>query len=616
MRVDRINTHYVLRYVYAILAIVAIAVTTVISTLYFSQQDETRTHERIQFFHKESVSASDDVLREVATLKTLVQLEIVPGMSVPAGPAGIRTIQIGPSGILQSVSSRVDRMSALQHQYGGSVFAAIIERMVATLGRIENQLHQPGGPTADTLQSVDVLAATVEQFGRLHKIDAGRELQALSRRQSDRPRFLAVLLACLASGALVGAYLVRSLRSSMARQHLAEVALADSQERLQHSQKLDALGRLVGGVAHDFNNLLMVILGHTELLQLAKPKDSGVEGSLGEIRKAGEDAASLTQQLLVFSRRQQLQPIVLNLNEQLAGLEQLLRRIVSEDVKLRFSYVDNPCAIEADPDQLRQVIMNLISNGRDAMLDGGELEISTDNIEVCGADVQFDDLPNGHYAMLAVADSGVGMDAEVMQRIFEPFFTTKEETRGTGLGLSTVHGVVTGSGGHIRVDSVVGKGTTFSIYFPCTDKGVQEEQEEQEADDDDVLQRGTETILIVEDEEGVLQFVQMGLSSLGYSVMTATSGAAGLDICKRHARDIDVILSDVVMPEMSGPDFMEQALLLCQGAVPIFMSAYTRDEALRFGSIGNGDIPLLHKPFKLDELANQIRRQLSAQSVT
>ena len=606
MSPDRINTHYVLRYVYAILAIVAIAVTTVLSTLYFSQQDEKRTHERVQFYHLESVSESDEVRREVADLKTLTQ-------SVPVGPAGVRTMRVDHSGMLQSLSSRIHRMSALQQQYGGPVFAAIIERMLAGLDRIEDQSHQPGGPSVDTLQSIGVLAAAVEQYGRLHKIEANTELQALSKRQRDTPRFLAVLLACLAFSALVGGYLIRSLRSSMARQHQAEVALADSQERLQHSQKLDALGRLVGGVAHDFNNLLMVILGHTEMLLLAKPKDSGVEGSLDEIRKAGEQAASLTQQLLVFSRRQQLQPIVLNLNKQIAGLEPLLERIVTEDVKLQFSYVDNPCAIEADPDQLRQVIMNLISNARDAMLDGGELEISTDNIEVGGAGVQFDDLPDGHYAMLAVADSGVGMDEDVMRRIFEPFFTTKEETRGTGLGLSTVHGVVAGSGGHIRVDSVVGKGTTFSIYFPCTDKGVQEEQE---AADDVSPQRGTETILIVEDEEGVLQFVQMGLSSLGYSVMTATSGAAGLDICKRQPGDIDVILSDVVMPEMSGPDFMEQALLLCQGAVPIFMSAYTRDEALRFGNMGNGDIPLLHKPFKLDELAHLIRGQLSARTAT
>ena len=600
-----------LRYVYAILAIVVIAVTTVLSALFFSQQDENKKHERVEFYHLESVSASGEVRREVAALKTLVQLAIVPGMSVPAGPAGVPMMKVGPSGILQSVSSRVHRMSALQQQYGGTVFGAIIERMLARLDRIEGQLHQPGGPSVETLQSLDVLAATIEQYDRLHKIEAKRELQAISQIEREKPRFFAILLACLAFSALVVGYLIRSLMSSLTRQHHAEVALADSQERLHHIQKLDALGRLVGGVAHDFNNLLTVILGHVDMLLLPKPKDSGVEDSLGEIRKAGKQAASLTQQLLAFSRRQQLQPKALELNEQIAGLEPLLKRIVSEDVKLRFSYVDDPCAIEADPDQLRQVIMNLIGNACDAMPDGGELKISTDNVEVGGAGVQLDDLPDGRYAMLAVADSGMGMDEEMVQRIFEPFFTTKEESRGTGLGLSTVHGVVTGSGGHIHVDSNVGKGTVFSIYFPRTDKSAQEEQE---ANDDVAPQHGSETILIVEDEESVLQFVQMGLSSLGYSVMTAASGADGLDICKRQPGAIDVILSDVVMPEMSGPMFMEQALLLCEGAVPIFMSAYTRDEASRFGNIGNGDIPLLNKPFTLDELAHVIREQLSAQT--
>ncbi len=613
MIAERVSPHYVLRYVYAILVIVVIASATVLGTLYIAQQDERQTHERIQFYHLESISESDEIRREVTILRRLIRDALATDELQGAGPAGVSAVLVSPAGLAQSIRSRIQVMSDVQQLYGEPVFPEILERLQRRLNNIDTQLQQDAGPNEATLTAIDVLVATVEQFDRLHKIEARRELEALAVRQGDRPRFLAVLIACLAFSGLAGGYIVYSLKRSMDRQYEVEAALVDSQERLHHIQKLDALGRLVGGVAHDFNNLLTVILGHVEILRLASAKDDTVDQGLTEIQRAGQQAATLTQQLLAFSRRQQLQPRVVDLNQQLAEMESLLTRIVSEDIRLSFTYAQGPCPIEVDPDQLRQVIMNLIANARDAMPDGGELRITTDCVAIGGEGPQVADLPDGRFGRLIVADTGTGMEEETLQRIFEPFFTTKDETRGTGLGLSTAHGVVTGSGGHIRVDSTVGKGTKFYIYFPCTEKTVDTEPA---ASASDTPRRGSETILIVEDDENVLKFVETGLMSLGYMVKTATGGPAGIEICRHDPNAIDVILSDIVMPEMNGPAFMKQALELCPNAIPMFMSAYTRDEALRAGNDHDTDIPLLNKPFRLDELARRIRELLDDKAAT
>lgn len=611
MTADRVSPHYVLRYVYAILLIILLASATVLGTLYIAQQDESRTHARIQFYHLESVIVANEMRREIHSLRRLLQRSASTDGSRDEGPAGVSEVPVSPLGIVHSIRSRMDQLSGLQEQYGEPVFPRVLGRMLSRLDSIDSRLQRETATTRETLTEIGVFRLTVEQFDRLHKIEAGRELEALAERQGDRPRILAVLIACLAFSALAVGYIVFSLKRSMDRQYEVEVALADSEKRLSHIQKLDALGRLVGGVAHDFNNLLTVILGHVEILRHPGGRDQDVDEGLVEIRRAAREAASLTQQLLAFSRRQKLEPRVVDLNRQIGGMESLLRRIVSEDVSLKFVYGPRLCPIEVDPDRLRQVILNLIANGRDAMPDGGELTIATGAVHVGGTGEQVADIPDGRYCRLVVADTGMGMDEETLERIFEPFFTTKDESRGTGLGLSTVHGVVTGSGGHIRVDSTIGDGTSFYIYFPCTEKRIEAEVE---VANDTQPRRGTETILIVEDNENVLKLVKVGLSSLGYTVETAPGGLAGLEVCRRNPEAIDVILSDIVMPEMSGPEFMQQAMDLCPNAVPIFMSAYTRDEALRAGSDHDVDIPLVTKPFRLDELARRLRELLDGRT--
>lgn len=605
---EALSARYVLRYVYTILAVIVIAVTIVIRTLYVAQQDERQVHERIQFFHLESISESDELRREVQLLKALALAALEATAPAQDGAVGVSKAQISYAGISQSIYSRLERMSELEEQFDGSVSAATLERFLDRFERIDDELRQSGTAGPQTLLTVEVLGSTVEQYSRLHKIRANAALRELATRQSDRPRFLAVLFACLGFSLLAGAYLVWSLRSAIRRQKETETALAESQERLHHVQKLDALGRLIGGVAHDFNNWLTVILGHTELLQDKASGDARLEAGLGEIKQAGLQAATLTQQLLAFSRRQELQPKLVNLNDEIASMEPMLRRIIGEDIALRVTYADDPHTVEVDPAQLQQVVMNLISNAREAMPGGGELLVRTDNIIVGSGGIVVNGVPEGRYLRLTVADNGTGMDAETQERIFEPFFTTKGEGRGTGLGLSTAHGVVTGSGGHIDFDSVEGSGTRFHIYLP---RARGKAGESAAGIDSNVSSGGNETVLVVEDDEHVRRFVETGLSSLGYLTLTASGGAGALDICKDRSVNIDVILSDVIMPGVSGPRFMEEALKLRPDAVPIYMSAYTREEVLRFRRYQAADIPLISKPFSLDELSRLIRKQLA-----
>ena len=598
----------VLRYVYAILIIIVVAVGTAISSLYFGQNDEIRTRDRVQSFHLDSVTISEELAREVRVLQVLLKDSIDSNVSRQSGAADIQSVQIGNAGVLYLMRSRLAQLSTLEQPHDGLIFTAARKRLVDRFNEVEHALDN-SEVTPKTIISVEVLSSNIEQYDRLHKIAADKELRELADRQSQGPQYLVVLAVCLGFGALAVWYLTNSLRASLVRQNKTEVALAESQERLHHIQKLDALGRLVGGVAHDFNNLLTAILGHTELLQDRSAGDERLELGLNEIRQASLSAASLTQQLLTFSRRQQFSPQVLNLNDVIRDMEEMLQRIIGADVTLTCSYADDLCAIEVDPDLLQQVVMNLIGNARDAMPNGGVLSVATENVAVGAGQVEVTGVPDGEYARLSVSDNGVGMDDHTRERLFEPFFTTKERGSGTGLGLSTVHGIVAGSNGHIIVESKEGVGSQFHIYLPRAERRPEALPDKNIAA---AQQSGSETILVVEDDEQVRRFVESGLSSLGYRVLPASGGAAGLEICKTEPGPIDVILSDVIMSEVSGPRFMTSALRLRPDAVAIYMSAYTEDAVLglRRGNT-EAEIPLIAKPFDLGSLSRLIRECLS-----
>jgi two-component system, cell cycle sensor histidine kinase and response regulator CckA len=381
------------------------------------------------------------------------------------------------------------------------------------------------------------------------------------------------------------------------------------EEQLRHSQRLEAVGQLAGGVAHDFNNLLTIIAGRTRfaLRELAGTHDA-LRTDLEEVAAATERAAALTRQLLAFSRRQVLQPRVLDLNAVVTRTDRMLRRLIGEDIEIAIELAKDLHPVRADRGQLEQVILNLAVNARDAMPNGGRLTISTANVDL-GAppavDVNRPSAPGPPHAMLAVSDTGHGMDAATRSHVFEPFFTTKEPGKGTGLGLSTVYGIVAQSGGHLGVDSALGAGSTFSVYLPAVD--AQAAAEEEPTRDEGTL-TGAETVLLVEDDAGVRALAQLVLSRYGYTVLTAGDGSEALSVAADHAGGIDVLVTDVVMPRMKGPELAEEVVRLRPGIRVLYMSGYT--DAMELPENAVGDV--VPKPFSEETLVRKVRDALDA----
>ena len=383
----------------------------------------------------------------------------------------------------------------------------------------------------------------------------------------------------------------------------------DLEEQLAQAQKLEAVGRLAGGIAHDFNNLLTAIIGYAQIsLDRLQPNEA-LRRNIVEIKKAGDRAASLTRQLLAFSRKQVLQPRVIDLNSVVAEMEKMLGRMIGEDIELRTTLQEGLGSVKADPGQIEQVIMNLVVNARDAMPLGGKLTIETAGafLDETYAQQHAGVLP-GAYVMLAVSDTGAGMDEETQQHIFEPFFTTKDVGKGTGLGLSYVYGIVRQSEGNIWVYSEPGKGTTFKIYLPRV-AGNAEEYKRPEALVD--LSQGTETVLLVEDDERVRELAQEVLEICGYRVLGAASGKAALAICEQYAERIHLLLTDVVMPEMSGPELAHRVSLLHPEIPVLYMSGYTDNAIVHHGVLDEGT-NFIQKPFSPDALAAKVRQVLDS----
>ncbi len=386
-------------------------------------------------------------------------------------------------------------------------------------------------------------------------------------------------------------------------------ALRETEEQLRQSQKMEAVGRLAGGIAHDFNNLLTVITGYSELVLQRLDEKDPLSRDLEGIRKAGERAASLTGQLLAFSRRQILQPRLLDLNAVVRDMEKMLARLIGEDVELVTVREPGPTRIKADRSQIEQVIMNLAVNARDAMPDGGKLTVETASVhlgEECAR--QHVVLTPGRYVMLAVTDTGDGMDEETRRRIFEPFFTTKKAGKGTGLGLSTVYGIVKQSGGDIRVYSEPGQGTTFKIYLP---RGAGEVEPEEAATEPAKPLTGTETVLLAEDEEVVRELAKRILTHYGYRVLAAANGGEALLICENRKEMIHLLLTDLVMPEMSGRELCDRLAPLRPGMKSLYMSGYPDTAVFHQRALEPG-MPFIQKPFSPESLARKVREVLGA----
>jgi nitrogen-specific signal transduction histidine kinase/CheY-like chemotaxis protein len=381
----------------------------------------------------------------------------------------------------------------------------------------------------------------------------------------------------------------------------------DLEARLRQSQKMEAVGRLAGGVAHDFNNLLTVITGYSERLLAQLDADDARRKAADAIKRAADRAAALTHQLLAFSRRQVLAPKVIDLNAIVGAMHKLLRRLIGEDIELVTIAGAGLWPVKADPNQFEQVIMNLAVNSRDAMPRGGVLRIETANVDL---DAEFTrhhvGLQPGAYVMLAVSDTGCGMDEHTLGHLFEPFFTTKEQGKGTGLGLSTIYGIVKQSGGYIWVESEPGRGATFRIYLPRVHEAVDAQPVSgQEA----TAPRGWETVLLVEDEESVRLLLRDSLRRFGYAVVDAASGPEAIEIADRHDGPIHVLLTDMVMPHMNGWEVAETVMARRPGIKVIYMSGYI-EHALPENRGLDAGIAFLGKPFSPDALGWKVREVL------
>lgn len=487
----------------------------------------------------------------------------------------------------------------------------------------------------------DRLVACSEEYARMHELSVDETLATCTSPEADysfvhpddREGIAAIEAEALATGeGYSAAYrmLLPSGRIWHVRE-VCEVKLNDQgevirlfgslqdvseqvelEEQLRHAQKMEAVGQLAGGIAHDFNNLLTVINGYSDsCLTSLRPEDP-LHHDLNEIKAAGDRAAALIGQLLAFSRKQLLEPKVIDLGEIIVGMDNMLRRLIGDDIQLDVRCDSDLNKIKADPGQIEQVVMNRLVNARDALPQGGTITMSIENVVLDDQAVAaLGDLPVGDYVMLTVSDTGVGMEGEALSRIFEPFYTTKAAEKGTGLGLATVFGIVKQSGGGIEVESASGKGSTFRIYLPQVEASepVAEEKERGTS-----AAEGRETIMIVDDEEMIRELLERTLEGFGYTVLTAQHGAEALQIVEQHEGPIDLMVTDVVMPQMSGHELAKRLAPIRPKMSVLYISGYDEIMVTDKGLVDQKG-QFLQKPFIPKEVVKKIRTILD-KSVT
>jgi two-component system cell cycle sensor histidine kinase/response regulator CckA len=477
-------------------------------------------------------------------------------------------------------------------------FLAVNPALVAMLGYESEADLLAANLVHDVIRDPDEGAHLLQQYRQRGRVDG---IEARWRRQDGTPVQVRLSGRTVLDehGALEGYEIIAEDVSE--RWHL--------EEQLRQAQKMEAVGRLAGGVAHDFNNLLTIVMGYSDLVLESLGATDAMRAYVEQIKKAGERAASLTRQLLAFARRQVLAPQALDLNTVVTNVDKMLRRLFGENIELSTVLEPELGWVKADPGQIEQVILNLVLNARDAMPQGGQLTLETANVELNeGYARSHESVLPGRYVMLAVSDSGIGMDAETQAHIFEPFFTTKEKGKGTGLGLATVYGIVKQSGGHIWLYSEPGQGTTFKIYLPRVEEAAQPAEA---ISTGAPLAGGSETILLVEDEEGVRDLAGRILGLKGYKVITASNPTEATQVCERYEGPIQLLLTDVVMPTMSGRQLAEHVAFFRPGLKVLYMSGYTNSAIVPHGILEEGT-PFLQKPFTPDSLTRNVREALDA----
>ncbi len=523
---------------------------------------------------------------------------------------------LGPNALTNDADDVDNGLVAFTHTLSGWDKQPVARLLVRNGSQIIRELNQSSGQLLGLVVAFAVVllvllgASLIFWVGRpLRYISQTLETEQLApveRLQRDRSEF----------GRL--ARLIRdffgqreSLLAEIAERKHAQEALRQSGEQLRQAQKMEAVGRLAGGVAHDFNNLLTAILGYAELLAVRSDLDPGARQNVETIQKAGRQAAAVTHQLLAFSRKQILQPRVIDLNALIIDFEKILRRVIGEHIELSNGPHAANARVRADPNQLEQVILNLGVNARDAMPKGGQLSISTSNVAFTLAEArqQAADMEAGLYVLMEVGDTGHGMDEETQARIFEPFFTTKGPGKGTGLGLSTVYGVVKQSGGTICVDSTPGAGCTFRVYLPL-ETGDLEDSRPKTVAPVHKAPRQAETVLVVEDEEIVRELVCTVLSDSGYEVLCAPNGTEGLLMSDTHQGKIALMITDVVMPQMGGLELAREVTARRPETRVLYVSGYSEDDMSEQGILA-ADLEFLEKPFTPQALTRKVRAVLN-----
>ncbi len=462
------------------------------------------------------------------------------------------------------------------------------------------------GQLFDDILRTDYLDDSLEQSGQ-QLLEQGMWKGEITQKHKDGTAInilASVSLVKDSSGKAVG---VVAANRDVTERKRAEQSQAKLEAQLRQAQKMESIGRLAGGVAHDFNNLLTVIQGYSIFMQDRLPAEDSLRADLEQILRASERATALTRQLLAFSRKQKLAPAVLDLNDLVANLRKMLERLIGEDITLSTDLQPGLCSVVADPGQIEQVVMNLVVNARDAMPTGGLLTIETGNVHL---NDRYDRTHlgslTGPCVMLAITDTGCGMDEQTQARLFEPFFTTKEPDKGTGLGLATAYGIIKQSGGDITVYSEPGQGTTFKIYLPIgkTTPSCSTAPQNQY-----VTLGGSETILVVEDAEIVRDLVRTTLQDKGYTLLDARHGGEALDLSRQYQGTIDLLVTDVVMPQMSGRELAEHLKTVRPQMKVLFMSGYTEDAVVRHGLLTT-EVEFLSKPFSPGKLILKVREVL------
>ena len=531
-------------------------------------------------------------------------------------------VPIGVQGTAREITERRERQKALKaseerlreliENANDIIFTCDMSGNINSLNRAGQKLigylaREAVGMNFAHFVAPEFLETAAEMLARQTTSDASTvyELEIITR-CGERAALEVSSQTIFSEGKAVG---VQGVARDITERKRTEQALRASQLQLQQSQKLEAVGQLAGGVAHDFNNLLTAIIGYSQLSLRRLDSEDPVARNINEIMKAAGRAASLTRQLLAFSRKQILEAKVLDLNLVVNDMSQMLRRLISEDVELSTIAATDLDKVKADCGQIEQIIMNLAVNARDAMPSGGKLTIETANV-VLDDEYAQQNLPTepGAYVMLSVSDTGVGMDQQTLSRIFEPFFTTKAIGKGTGLGLSTVYGIVKQSGGYIWASSELGRGTTFRVYLPRVDALTVKEKLRLVSPP---APRGSETILLVEDDEQVREIVRQILERQGYRTITAPNGEQALAVAHRHIGRIHLTITDVVMPQMNGRELAERLAHSRPDMKILYMSGYTDDATMRLGLLDK-QFQFIQKPFAADALASKVRDTLDA----